>query len=434
MEGHLLMSKKERNRKVALEMVRQGRWRLVDAAEHLGISYRQCSRWYKRYRLEGDAGIVHRSRGRRSNREKCPELRQAVMRRYDEVYEGFGPTLAAEKLEEEGYKVDHETLRRWLIAQGRWKRHRRRSRYRQRRERRQHFGELVQMDGSFHRWFGPDEPDYCLIDMVDDATGIRMSFMAEEETTEACMRALRQWIERYGIPKALYTDKKNVFVSEREATLEEQLAGEEAKTAFEKACAKLDIEIITANSPQAKGRVERTHGVNQDRLVKELKLRGVKRIEEANEVLSGGFVDKLNHKFAVQPAGKEDFHRPMPKGMSLSQALCFEKQRVVANDWVVRYLNRLFQISKDNRSLPRPRCKVTVQRLLDGTVRLLYRGQALKYREIEARDVKTLTEEPPIPSGSSSKPATVSRPAANHPWRYSKLYKQDGRAVVESRQ
>ncbi|HLC30593.1 MAG TPA: ISNCY family transposase [Dehalococcoidia bacterium] len=279
MKGHLLMSEKERRRKAVFDMVALGAWTLVEATEHLGLSYRQCRRSYQRYRQEGDAGLVHRSRGRRSNRQTDPGVREAILHRYDEVYEGFGQTLAAEKLGGEGYGVHHETLRRWLLAEGKWQRKRKHSPYRSRRERRAQFGALVQMDGSLHHWFGQDHPQSCLIEMIDDATSIRLALMAKEETTEACMRLLWQWVERYGIPRALYTDKKNVFIirarpsryefiTDRPATLEEQLAGEEPRTAFGKACAKLDITIIPANSPQAKGRVERAHGVQQDRLVK----------------------------------------------------------------------------------------------------------------------------------------------------------------------
>lgn len=158
MEGHLLMSAKERNRKAVFEMVMLGRWTLVEASKHLGLSYRQCKRSYGRYRREGDVGLVHRSRGKRSNRQTDPDMREAILGRYNEVYEGFGPTLAAEKLAGEGYPMDHETLRRWLLGEGKWQRQRKRSQYRQRRQRREHFGELVQMDGSFHHWFGPDHP------------------------------------------------------------------------------------------------------------------------------------------------------------------------------------------------------------------------------------------------------------------------------------
>ncbi len=426
------MSDKERKRRGAFEMVQRGSWKLVDAAEHLSISYRQCWRSYQRYLREGDVGLVHKSRGGQSNHRKDDDLRQTVLQRYQQAYEGFGPTLAAEKLEEEGCQVDHETLRRWLIADGKWQRRRKRYPYRQRRERRQHFGELIQMDGSHHHWFGEGLPRSCLVEMIDDARGERRGLMAEEETAEACMRTLWQWIERYGIPKALYTDKKNVFVTDREPTLEEQLAGEEPRTAFGKACAKLDIEIIAANSPQAKGRVERAHGVNQDRLVKELKLRGVTTIEGANEVLADGFMDKLNEKFAVPAASEVDYHRPVPPGMNLAHIFCFEESRSVGNDWVVRYQNRLFQIQRENHLLPNPRSKVIVQRLLDGQIRLLYKGEALRYREIAPGQEKLAVEkESTVSQIVTSK--VQSKPAPDHPWRWSRLYK-GGQIVAQGRQ
>lgn len=416
MEGHFLMSDKELKRRGAFEMVSHGAWSLVDAASHLKLSYRQCRRSYKRYVAEGDAGLVHRSRGRPSNRAKDAGLRQNVLQRYGQTYDGFGPTLAAEKLEEDGYSVDHETLRRWLIDEGKWQRRRERSPYRKRRERREHFGELVQMDGSHHQWFGANHPRACLINMIDDATGHKQSLMAEEETTEACMRALWAWIKQYGIPKALYTDRKNVFVTDREPTIEEQLAGEEPRTAFGKACAKLGIEIIPANSPQAKGRVERTHGVDQDRFSKELKLREIATIEGANKLLSSGYQAKMNEKFAVPPKSDKDYHRPVPKGLKLAHVLCFEEERTVSNDWVVRYQNRALQIGKDNQALPKSGNKVIVQRLLDGKVRLLYKGEVLRYRELATEERKPARKaSPQAPRATGVK--AVTKPAPDHPWR-----------------
>lgn len=430
MERHLLMSEKERKRKGVFEVVRNSGWSLMKAAEHLQISYRQCRRSYQRYVAEGDEGLVHRSRGRRSNRRKEGRIRQAILNRYDARYEGFGPTLAAEKLGEEGYEVDHETLRRWLIEEGKWQRERKRSPYRQRRKRREHFGELVQMDGSFHHWFGEGLAESCLIKLIDDATGIRMALMAEQETTEGCMRALWGWIKRYGLPKALYTDKKNVFLTEREATLEEQLAGEEPKTAFGKACAKLDIEIITANSPQAKGRVERAHGVNQDRLVKELQLQGVTTIAETNLLLEGRFMDELSEKFGVLAASELDYHRPVPPGMKLAEVFCFEESRVIGNDWVVRYHNRLLQIDKRSHQLARPKAKVIVQRLLDGQIRILHQAQPLAYREIESIPKKPATEQ--RDSATQTTPPRITRsPAPDHPWRQRQPY-ISGRAIIPS--
>ena len=424
MEGHLVMSDKELQRKGSFEMVSYGVWSLAEAARHLKQSYRQCHRSYTRYVSEGDAGLVHKSRGRQSNRAKDSQIRQAILHRYEQTYDGFGPTLAAEKLEEDGYEVDHETLRRWLIKDGRWKKQRRRSPYRKRRARREHFGELVQMDGSHHHWFGSGHAETCLINMIDDATNLKQSLMAEEETTAACMQALWTWIDRYGIPKSLYTDKKNVFVTDRAPTLKEQLAGEEPKTAFGKACARLGIEIIPANSPQAKGRVERTHGVDQDRPVKELQLNSVTTIEGANLLLSSGYQTKMNDKFAIRVNHDKDYHRPVPKWMKLAHLFCFEEERTVTNDWVVRYQKREFQISKDNQSLPKSGSKVTVQRLLDGTVRLLYKGKMLRYQELPLEEKIAVRVTPQItPKTTTMK--VITKPAPHHPWRNNGLHRNN---------
>jgi transposase len=401
MEGHLVMSAKERRRKVEFECVRKGRQTIKDAAMRLELSYRHCRRSYKRFREEGDVGLVHRRRGRPSNRSKPQAFKEAVLSRYQERYEGFGPVLAMEKLAEEGYEIGRETLRRWLIEEGLWKPCRRVAHHRTRRERKAHFGEMVQMDGSHHQWFEDTQAMSCLMNMVDDATGTTVALMDEQESTELAMRTLWQWCERYGIPKTLYTDKKNVYVTKREPTIEEQLAGQEPLTEFGKACAKLDIEIITANSPQAKGRVERKHGVFQDRFVKELRLQGITTITEANKLLQNGFVDTLNRKFARPPLGQTDLHRSAPTKRELREIFCVEKTRVLSRDWTVRCENRLYQILKRNTPLPRPGHKVTVRRLLDGTIRLLYRDNKLKFKEI----------------AQPAAPKAKCKPAPEHPWR-----------------
>lgn len=201
MTGYLKMSAQERQLKVLLEMVRQEKLSLKAVSEQIDLSYRQIRRIYKRYNKMGDAGLVHQGRGRLSNRQH-PQ-RALVIERYRSRYEDFGPTLAAEKLLQEGFKIDHETLRRWLLAEGLWCQKRQRLPYRQRRERRAQFGELLQMDGSIHDWF--EEGSYkCLLNIVDDATGKTLSRLEEGETTEGVFRLLWDWIERYGIPLALY--------------------------------------------------------------------------------------------------------------------------------------------------------------------------------------------------------------------------------------
>ena len=305
------MKRRERERLVEMELVAGGRESLVAAGRRLGLSYRQVKRVWARFRAGGAQGLVHRGRGRVSNRAKSEAEREACLAINREELAAFGPTLAAEKLFERGYKVDHETLRRWLLGDGQWRVRRRPVRHQRWRERKAHFGELVQLDGSFHRWFG-DERYPCLMNMVDDATGTTLASFSGEKTTEAAMRLVWMWIERYGVPRALYTDRKSVYVTSRVATREEELAGREPMTAFGLAYHRLGIEIIPATSPQAKGRVERSHGVDQDRLVKELGLCRVTTLEGANQLLREGFIDGLNRRFAKPAASACAFHRPVP--------------------------------------------------------------------------------------------------------------------------
>ena len=240
-----------------LERVERKELFLKDAAHILQLSYSQAKRLFSRFKVEGEVGLAHRLRGNLSNRAFEADKKEAILKLYRERYPDFGPTLAAEKLAKDGFRVDHETLRRWLIEEQVWEKHRRRSRHRSWRQRRAHFGELVQMDGSFHHWFAGRGSESCLMNMVDDATGVTLSLLAEAETTQAAMTLLWKWIETFGIPAALYTDRKNLYVPDEEAVLRARLEGEEKLTQFGRACQKLGIGIIAAHSPQAKGRVER---------------------------------------------------------------------------------------------------------------------------------------------------------------------------------
>lgn len=331
--------------------------------------------------------MIHRGRGAKSNNHLEPELRRVVIDRYREVYQGFGPTLAVEKLIEEDHldPLSRETLRQWLIEEGLWQRHRRRRPYRKRREPKHHFGELVQMDGSHHPWFGEEHNSSCLMELVDDATGKTLGLMSEQETSESAMLVLWDWVKLYGIPLALYCDLKNVYMADREPTLEEQLEGKLPRTAFGLACEKLGIRIISAYSPQAKGRVERKHAVYQDRFVKELRLRRAKTIAEANMILRGGFIEKLNQKFSHQAISAEDFHVPLIPHQDLRDVFCFEQTRTVSQDWVVRNDNHFYQLlrASEKGSLPRATSKVTVRTWLDGSVHILHRGRRLLFKEID---------------------------------------------------
>lgn len=412
--GHLLMSEKERRRLVELKQVKEGKESIRRAADRLGLSYRQGRRVYGRYRTEGEAGLVHRSRGRRSNRRKGEAFRHEVLALYRQDYADWGPTLAAEKLAQRGKKIDHETLRRWLLEEGLWQKRRQRSEYRRCRPRRERWGELVQMDGSFHDWLGVGGQE-CLMNMVDDATGCTRGGLFEEETTEAAMRMLWRWIEQYGIPRALYTDHKNVYLTDREPTVEESLEGKRPRTAFGQVCEKLGIEIIGAHSPQAKGRVERSNGVYQDRLVKELKLAGITTLEHANAYLEQTFLRALNEKFAKAPISPLDAHRPLPEGMKLEELFVWEERRQVGRDWTVRYQNRRLQILRQ-APLPPAKSHVTVQQRLDRSLHLYYREGEVRYEELVGAMKPTPPE--PVPLAVGPKPARQKYvPPPHHPWR-----------------
>jgi transposase len=241
MEETLRMSELERDRLVALEQVRQGSLSLAEASGRLGLSYRQAKRVWRRYRDFGAAGLVHCSRSRPSNRSPGAEFRAQCLAEYSARLEGLGPTLTAENLSAWGYAVDHETLRRWLVGSGLWQPQGRRGPRHRRRERRERFGELVQLDGSFHAWFarGGEAHRDCLMTLIDDATGQRRSLLSAEETTADALTLLSRWIEQFGVPRALYTDRKSVYVTERPPTVDEQLAGVLALTAFGWACHRL---------------------------------------------------------------------------------------------------------------------------------------------------------------------------------------------------
>lgn len=422
-EGILEMSCKERARLGVMVLVKGCKIRLRKAAELMGVSYRQCKRIYRRYREEGDGGLVHRSRGRPSNRRKDITLREEVIKRYKESYKGWGPTLASEKLDKEGYAVNDETLRLWLLSEGLWEKKRKRKKHRSRRERKGHRGEMVQMDGSPHDWFEGRGKEAVLMDMVDDATGETFAQLHDGETTRAAMLTLWGYIDKYGVPLSLYVDWDAIYVADREATVDEDLKGERPLTQFGRAAQKLRIKIILANSPQAKGRVERKNGVYQDRLVKEMRLETISTLARGNAFLEGGFLKDINERFAVEPKSDVDLHRLVPDDLDLRAIFCFVEDRVVDNDWTIKWKNRIFQIKKENRVLPPARKKVTVQEWLDGSVHIVYKDEEIAFEEIVQKPIREQKEE--------SAPGKIInyKPPSDHPWRG---YKNRSKLVASS--
>jgi transposase len=394
---------------------------LKAAAVLMDVSYRQAKRLYGRYRADGAKGLKHRNAGRVSNRAISRRQRARVLALIRKKYSGgvderFGPTLAAEHLaSEDGITVDHETLRRWMQAAGLWSRARKRAPHRRRRERKAHCGELVQLDGSFHPWLEGRGPAACLLTLVDDATGTTLGQFGAQETIWAAVGVLRLWLGQYGVPRALYTDWKNVYV--RVPNAEERETGAVPLTQFGRMCATLGIQIIPASSPQAKGRIERNHGTHQDRLVKKLRRRGIGDLAAANQFLSTAYWADHNARFAQAPASPDDFHGRVPARLKLAEVFRLETRRVVANDWVVRYRNRLFQLERRS-PLPPARSTVLVCEDEAGAITIRYREALVRWTELT------------VPRAATGAPAPVSRPAvlptpprassipcADHPWR-----------------
>jgi len=372
----------EKLRGKIMEMVKQKLKTLKAASLELGISYVQAKRIYKRYLSGGDNALVHGNKGKPSNNKTNEEVVEKALELYKEKYYDFGPTLAQETLSErDSLKIGVSTLRRALLAAGLWKQKKNSSEYRSRRTPRARFGELIQFDGSQHDWFEGRRATCCLITKIDDATKIRLSQFFEEETMFGAMIVLKMWIERYGIPESLYCDKKNAFILVREPTDAELLQGIlKPKSHFGKACDKLGIEVIAANSPQAKGRVERNHGVDQDRLIKALRLEGISTIEEANKFLLEKYLPKMNEKFSRPARSKDDAHVNIGK-VKLDDIFCMEYDRVISKDYIVRFQARLFQIQK-SKLLPRVQDKVIVRVKLDNSIQILWKDKPLLVKEI----------------------------------------------------
>lgn len=414
MADRLMMNKKERDRKVILEQIAAKNISKKEARKRLHIGARQLRRLIAKYKQEGDAALVHKSRGKRSTRAWPDEIKSKILSVYREKYVDFGPTLASEKLAEDDQLTVHcETLRLWLKAEGLWLPRRDRKTHRKQRARRPRFGELLQLDGSIHAWLPGIEKKQCLMNMVDDATSKTLALMDEGETTRVAFALLKWWITDAGIPSAIYVDLKSLYVAPKSLRTDE--GGEYVEpdwlTHFSRACKKLGIEIIKAYSPQAKGRVERNHGVYQDRFVKELKLRNITTIEKSNELLSGGFVNRLNEKFAKPAQDSLDAHISLSTADDLEQILCWEYKRHVYNDWTVRFESQHFQIEKNANVQPGQ--KIMLRKHLDDSISLWYKNVRLAFKPIEKQPAA-------LEEKTGNDPLICSRNATNNrhktPW------------------
>lgn len=408
----LKMSRKEADRLMVLEAVVKREVTQVRAAELLDLSVRQVRRLVGRIKERGPEGIIHRGRGIRSPRklseEKAAEIIEVVRNRYCD----FGPTLAAENLREhEGIKISSEKLRQLMLEAGIWKRARRRKRIHTWRERKAHCGEMVQLDGSHHDWLEGRGPKLVLMGYIDDATSRCFGRFYDYEGVYPAMDSLKRYIRRYGRPVSLYMDKHSTYKTTRQPSLDELLRGESAATQMERACRELGIKVIHADSPQAKGRIERSFKTHQDRLVKGMRLEGVSTLEQANEYLDSYF-PLHNKKFSVQPFSDKDLHRRLPSGIKYQDVFCFKEKRTITNGYTIKWKNRLFLIENPSSIMRRHRAEVREH--FDGEIEILFKSRRIKYQDVTENENK-----PKINQPKKAKPKRKGKyiPPSNHPWK-----------------
>jgi len=375
------MSERELQRIEVLAQVDDGRLSVDAGAGILAVSRRQMFRLLRRYRKEGAAGIRHRSRGRPANNRIHRARRDYALTLIRERYADFGPTLAAETLaREHGLAVSRETLRTWMIEDGLWLSRRERRRLHQPRLRRECFGELIQIDGSQHRWFEDRGEPCTLLVFIDDATGRLMELrFVPTESTWAYFDALESYLARHGRPVAFYSDKHSVFRTPRPN------AHSNGMTQFGRALAELQIEILCANSSQAKGRVERANRTLQDRLVKELRLAGVGDIEAGNAFLPG-FLERYNARFARPPARSDNLHRALNVPPDrLREVLCLRDQRRLSRNLTLAYDRKRIILEDSELARSAAGAYVDVYEFADGRLQVRHKGMALPFRVFDHR-------------------------------------------------
>lgn len=386
MSEAFFMSQKDRDRVHVLRQVLDKRLSWRDAGEQLGLGWRQVGRLCARVRLQGDKGALHGLKGRQSNRRLNDEVASmALSAIHAPDWEGFGPTFAQQKLEEYfGLRLGIETMRRMMVSSGLRTIRRRGARHRHWRERRACVGMMVQLDGSPHDWFEGRGARCVLLLYIDDATSrIMHAEFAACEDTLSLMRSTKAYIERFGRPTTFYVDKASIYKITR-ASLRER-TGDEPATQFRRAMDELGIEVLCANSPQAKGRVERSFKTHQDRLIKELRLAGISTIEKANEFLQSRYIPDHNRRYAVPPASAVDAHKPRLIEHRFECIFSLREERCVMNDFTVRDKNKFFQLLATRDVRISPKDKVEMETRLDGSIHIRFKGRYLAYKALDQR-------------------------------------------------
>jgi transposase InsO family protein len=390
MEGILTMSQKESDRLTVISQIETSKLTVEKGSELLSISQRQLYRIIKRVKQQGAKGVIHKLRGKQSNRGYPKELKAEIIRIYRRSYPDYGPTLFSEMLVEyHNISIDHETIRKWLREKAITTSMRKKRPHRKRRERRSCYGELLQLDGSHHDWFEGRGAECCLLNFVDDATGRVFLKFALSENTQDVLLTMLEYVNNYGIPRSIYTDRASVYYAKGRLT------------DFGRAMKELKVELIFAKSPQAKGRVERFNRTLQDRLIKALRRKGISNIAEANEYLQDVFIKEFNYRFAINPE-MPDVHRSA-KGYKLENIFCYKTCRQVRNDYTINLNGGYIQLLRGSSPLPRPKQNVTISKWLNGQIHIYFNEQELSY--------KLLNEKP------GNRGYKIRKVPKDHPWR-----------------
>jgi len=405
----IAMSQEDLRRLGVIHKVIDKRVTQVEAAGVLDLSDRQVRRIVTRVQEDGDKGVIHRSRGQLSHNAKDLKIKKKAINLCRGIYKGFGPTLASEKLfERDKIEISRETLRQWLKHEKLPYRDRKSRPHRQWRERKHHYGQMVQMDGSHHDWFEGRGPWCVLMGYIDDATGIPFARFCPYEGSLTAMGSFKGYIKKHGIPLSVYLDKHTTYKSTKKRTIEDELNNIDPLSQFGRALSELGVELIHANSPEAKGRIERLFETFQDRVIKEMRLRKIGSIEAANKFL-GYYLPVFAKRFAVPPAKEGDLHRPLPKGIDLDRILCVKTERALNNDFTVVHDKKLYQVL-DNTVAK----KVMVEERTDGSMIIRHKDVSLKFKEITKRVKKE-----PERKAYEFRLSTAHVPSADHPWKRS---------------
>lgn len=404
----ITMSQKELKRLHIIHKVLDKRLKQVEAIGLVGLCERQIRRIVKRIKKEGDEGVIHKSRGKPSHNKIPEKAKLKVINLYKSKYKGFGPLLFSEKLFDiEKIKISDETLRNWLIDAKEWTKKRKHKEHRQWRERKHHRGEMIQVDGSHHDWFEGRGEECVLMGYIDDATGTVFARFYEYEGTHPFMDSFKRYAHKYGLPHSIYIDKHTTYKSTKKPSIEDQLENREPLSEAGRALKELGVEVIYAHSAQAKGRVERLFRTFQDRVIKEMRLKGIKSIKEANKFLKY-YLPIYNRRFSVEPMGKTDLHRKVPKHINLDSILSIKTERALRNDFTVTHNRKLYQVLSYTTSK-----KVIVEERINGKIFISYKGRQLSYREIALRPKKKEEPRPYIPV----EPKRPYIPPLDHPWK-----------------